>query len=364
MKPTVYQHAPWRTVLILVLCCLGTAHAGTLSLGQPAIQGDQYAFPVALAGADAQVSALDFRVQFDPRVFLPVSAAAGPAALAANKMVSANNPAPGQYVVVMMGLNQATVPGGIVANLVFQRTGDGEGALATTVGITDLTLAGPDGSELAASGSSVSVPLREAKPGETAEGEDPANPDPDADPDPANPDETPADPATPAGERPRDPGTTPARRMLAGAPADNATPPPSADPAALAPARAASAASSNPVAVGSNSNTAVDEGSGGGDVAGVSMPERAGTPGSAGRVVSSLAAKTPAPTSEPGAVKVSGAPGTEAPRPTPEVATPGPGDAALPAPNAQGVLGLPAIGLLALLGVVVLLLLRVWRRSR
>lgn len=214
-------------LLLAMLALPATLHAGTLSLGQPGIQENQYLFPVALAGADAQVSALDFRLQFDPRVFVPVSVSAGPSALAANKMVSANNAAPGQFVVVMMGLNQSTIPGGVVASVLFQRTGDGDGALATTVGISDLTLAGPDGNELSASGSSVSVPLREATAGETTEGEEaPAeapespNPAPTGAPT-ANPPTSPAPQGTATAIAPR--------RLLAGSPADNASGPTTAD---------------------------------------------------------------------------------------------------------------------------------------
>jgi len=214
---------PAFLLLLAALAAPIWAQAGTLSLGQPSVEGTQYVFPVALGGADAQVSALDFRLQFDPRVFVPISATAGPAALAANKMVSANNSAPGQFVVVMMGLNQSTIPSGLVASVLFQRTGDGDGAAATTVGIADLTLAGPDGNELPASGSSVSVPLRESTPADETEGEEEGSSDPDATP------ETPAPTnETPVTESPT--AETPARRMLAGAPADNAEGPTPAVP--------------------------------------------------------------------------------------------------------------------------------------
>ena len=200
-------------------------HAGTLLLGQPMVNGGQFVFPVDLQAGDGQVSALDFRMQFDPQVFQPVSAEAGNAALAANKMVSANYVAPGEYVVVMMGLNQTAMPSGHVATIVMQRVGTEE-LVSSPVSIVDPTLATPDGVELPANGSSVSVPLGGKPP---AEGENAAEGETDT---PETP-ESPQAPAPAPGEAPATPGNPlrpGGRGMIAGLPTDGAATPDRATP--------------------------------------------------------------------------------------------------------------------------------------
>lgn len=241
VAPVVLKTGGVAIKLLAVLSLLAMAaapnvHAGVLSLGQPTIENGQYTFPVELLGADGQVSALDFRIQFDPEVFQPVSAVAGNAALAANKMVSANYAAPGEYVVVMMGLNQTALAAGQVASVVMQRAGDTGDAISTQIAITGPTLAGPDGAELSASGSSLTLPLRDAKPGEEPGGDE-TTPDEEG-PAPVNGDPAKADDA----EAPAPNTSRPAQRarpMLAGSPADNVGPPvaaPQGAPAGVAPA--------------------------------------------------------------------------------------------------------------------------------
>lgn len=193
-------------ILAIALALAPCAWAGSLVLGKPTIQDGQYTFPVSLNGADNQVSSIDFRVQFDPSVFQPVNASAGNSALAANKMVTANYANPGEYVVVMMGLNQSVVPGGPVASVVLQRVGDASATGSTQVAITDPTLAAPDGSELQASGSAFSVNMGGDK--GTPESETPS-------PAPAKDDTTgaAASPATPQTANPGAPQSTPAKGL-------------------------------------------------------------------------------------------------------------------------------------------------------
>lgn len=162
---------PLAVAVIVFLATSPQAFAGVLALGQPTVENGQYTFPVALQGADNQVTALDFRVQFDPTVFLPVSVIPGDAALAGNKVVNANYAAPGQYVVVMMGFNQTTVPGGHVVSVVLQRTGGETESATSQVSITDPTLSRADGTELPVEGSSVAVATGSGKP-QSSEGED------------------------------------------------------------------------------------------------------------------------------------------------------------------------------------------------
>lgn len=197
---------PLLIVLFTILFALSpAARAGTLALGQPQVNGGQYVFPVDLLTDGGQVSALDFRVQFDPQVFQPISAEPGNAALAANKMVSANYAAPGEYVVVMMGLNQTPVPSGHVATVAMQRVGTEE-LVNSMVSIVNPTLATPDGAELPASGSTVSVSLG-GKPQTEGENTPQEGENDNVDPDPASP-------GTPGGEPAATPGKTPPNRVV------------------------------------------------------------------------------------------------------------------------------------------------------
>ena len=196
---------PLAVAVILFLATSPRVFAGVLALGQPTVENGQYTFPVALEGADNQVTALDFRVQFDPTVFLPVSVVPGDAALAGNKVVNANYAAPGQYVVVMMGFNQTAVPGGHVVSVVLQRTGGETESPTSQVSISDPTLSRADGTELPAEGSSVAVTTGSGKP-QSSEGEDSSA---------AEGEDTPNGTETPTAETPK-PASAPAARPTAG----------------------------------------------------------------------------------------------------------------------------------------------------
>lgn len=144
---------PTLLALTAVLAC-GVAAAGSIDLGRPRISDQHYEIPVILRGADGQASAMDFTLEYDPAVFRPVSVAAGPAALQANKQIMANSPAPGRYIVVMSGINQNTVDDGEVARVTLERIGDARGS---SLRVTRPTLAAADGSALSVSGGSRSL---------------------------------------------------------------------------------------------------------------------------------------------------------------------------------------------------------------
>ncbi len=125
--------------LALLLAVVG-ASAGTLRLGTPTVNNNQYTFPVVLQGDAEGVAALDFRLAYDPAVFNPVSAQSGTTALQAQKQVSSNVAAPGEFVVVLMGFNQNTVGAGEVVEVVLEKIGEPSGG-ATTLRIAEPTLA-------------------------------------------------------------------------------------------------------------------------------------------------------------------------------------------------------------------------------
>jgi len=116
--------------------------------------------PVVLQGGDDQVSALDFRLRYDSEVFSPESIVAGPSALRANKVVAANVAAPGEYVVVLMGLNQDTLSSGEIATISLRPVSASEHqGIESQIQIDDATLATWEGQELPSQGDQRSIML-------------------------------------------------------------------------------------------------------------------------------------------------------------------------------------------------------------
>jgi hypothetical protein len=116
-----HRCARWALIGTLAFVLAWVTGAATLRLGPPVIQQNQYTFPVYLQGDTAQVAALDFRLSYDPAVFSPVAAQSGPSAASAQKQVSSNLAAPGEFVVVMMGFNQNSVAPGEVMQIVMEK---------------------------------------------------------------------------------------------------------------------------------------------------------------------------------------------------------------------------------------------------
>ena len=140
----------------LLLIPAAAAVAGTLGIGAWTAEDYEYMVPIVLRSDSDEVAALDFRLRYDPAVFEPIAAEPGVAALQANKMVTANVPVPGEFIVVMMGLNQTTVPSGEVARLALRRIGTpASGASELSVG--DPTLATWEGIELPVQGASATI---------------------------------------------------------------------------------------------------------------------------------------------------------------------------------------------------------------
>lgn len=154
------------------------AMAGTLSLGKPTVESDRYVFPVMYRGEAGEVAALDFRIDFDPAVFQPMSAEAGAAALAAGKQVSANAVEPGQLVVLMMGANRNTVAEGPIAYVAMRQIADPEDGV-TRLTVSDTTFATSEGVEVPSRGSTRAVRMGETDNAESAPEpeEDPLPPD-------------------------------------------------------------------------------------------------------------------------------------------------------------------------------------------
>lgn len=141
----------------LVAPCPGWA--GTLRMDAPSINEDQIIVPVAIEGDVGDgVAALDFYFNYDPAVFEPVGVAVGQAAEAAGKQVHGNLTSPGQYRVVLLGLNQSSVTEGQVAKVVLRRVGQPETGRSELT-ISGSTLSSPDALPIPSSGSTRTVDL-------------------------------------------------------------------------------------------------------------------------------------------------------------------------------------------------------------
>ncbi|MFP4172338.1 MAG: cohesin domain-containing protein [Candidatus Hydrogenedentota bacterium] len=165
-----------RMTRFAILCTatvfLGSlAAAGTLRVGSPSFQGSDVTVPILLEGsADQGVSALDFRLNYDPEVFQPVSASTGAAASDANKQVQANSTRDGEYSVVMLGMNQSTIADGEVASVRFERVSEPASG-RSNVRVSRTTLASADGAEIPSEGGTATIELN----GEEANEDAPAD---------------------------------------------------------------------------------------------------------------------------------------------------------------------------------------------
>jgi hypothetical protein len=136
---------------VSLLLPLQISHAGTLSIGRPVIQNNQYTFPVNLQGNAEGVAALDFRLAYDPAVFSPVSAQIGTSGATAQKQVSSNVAEPGEFIVVMMGFNQNVVEPGTVVQVVLEKIGEPTNGQSELL-INEPTMATYEGVEIDSSG--------------------------------------------------------------------------------------------------------------------------------------------------------------------------------------------------------------------
>lgn len=187
--------------LLFLLLSGGLASANALNLGTPRVENDVYSFPVSLQGSEAAVAALDFRFAYDPSVFRPTGVHAGVRAEQANKLVSGNTSGPGDFRVVVMGLNQSLIGNGEIAWVSLERIGNASGA---ELRIDVPAFATPDGAPLNGQGDLLRLP------GEKPEREE--TPD-DSDTEDDVSDESPSSPTEPDEE-----ATSAQRRPMAGLP--------------------------------------------------------------------------------------------------------------------------------------------------
>ncbi|MCC6796470.1 MAG: hypothetical protein IT366_15225 [Candidatus Hydrogenedentes bacterium] len=183
------------------------AFAGTLRMGVPEVNGNQVVLPVLLEGdTGAGVAALDFTLNYDPAVFTPVRAEASEAAQAARKQVESNEVSPGNYVIMMFGMNQTTLNGGQVAEITLTKKNQ-PASNQSDISIEQTTFASIEGSEIESSGSSQTVTFPPPPADDDGNDPPPANENPPPDNSPAETPKPTIPVDTPDTQAPSVPGT-------------------------------------------------------------------------------------------------------------------------------------------------------------
>jgi len=160
-------------LLLAMLFAVAAFSEGTLQVGSPKVEGNKVIFPIILGGDQAgRVASLDFRLNYDPAVLKPVSTEAGAAATESDKRVMANAKQPGEYIVVMMGMNQTACAPGEVAKVVMERVAESD-PKQWGLDITRQTLSSPEGTVI---DSRVVDPIQAAEPDTTPATEEPKEP--------------------------------------------------------------------------------------------------------------------------------------------------------------------------------------------
>jgi hypothetical protein len=165
MCGTAHSIAAYTLALGVVCLCGGAAraagvHAGA-ALGVPGQTGVRV--PVTLSpGAGEAVAGMQFDVMYAAAVFPVVQAAAGPVAEAAGKQVFWSAPEAGRIRVVVAGLNQNAMAGGVAVNLLFSIAEDApENAYLVALG--NVLLAAPDGKSVPAQPANGAIYVGEAR---------------------------------------------------------------------------------------------------------------------------------------------------------------------------------------------------------
>ena len=184
-----------RACLLIIALSLSASSAigqtGVLELGTPVAVGETIRVPIQLGGDVGNgVSAMDFRLNYDPAVFEPVEVSAGAALQAAGKLVEANVARPGEYAVLIFGMNQSGVTGGEVAQIAL-RVLDKPPSEGSELAITNTTLSLANAQRLPSRGSTRTVSFDGQTPSEPVDVPAPTGPLP-ALPGSDDEDETPA----------------------------------------------------------------------------------------------------------------------------------------------------------------------------
>ena len=143
------------SITVLVLMIVTPVYGqGSLQLGAvTTVENEHVIVPVILGGQPSEgVAAMDFRITYDPTQYRPVTALPGDAAKQVDKLVQANEVRPGEYIVVMMGMNQMTLTGGEVARVELAPVKSGQGY--SSVQLVQPTLSTADGKVMQSAGDS------------------------------------------------------------------------------------------------------------------------------------------------------------------------------------------------------------------
>lgn len=106
-----------RLFLICPLSCV--AWSATLSLSPgPSAPGRSVSLSLSLASSGTSVAGAEWASDYSTGDFASINITAGSSVAAASKQLSCSNPAAGQYVCLVSGLNQDVIPNGVLATAV------------------------------------------------------------------------------------------------------------------------------------------------------------------------------------------------------------------------------------------------------
>lgn len=106
-----------RLFLICPLSCVAWSATLSLSAGSSA-PGGSVSLSLNLASSGTSVAGAEWTLNYSTADFASINITAGSSVTAASKQLSCSNPAAGQYVCLVSGLNQDLIPDGVLATAV------------------------------------------------------------------------------------------------------------------------------------------------------------------------------------------------------------------------------------------------------
>ncbi len=179
------------------------AQQGTVRIGAYSVDGDVVTIPIVLEGdVGVGVAAMDFRLRYDAEVFEPIGIETGQAVADADKLVQTNLVRPGEYIVLMFGMNQTALTSGDLAHVTMRMIEAPEMG-STRLTVSNTTMSTANATALDSRGTGRTIRFDDGLPTEAV----PIEPEPDGEDDAPELDGELSEPGTEDGGQSEDPGT-------------------------------------------------------------------------------------------------------------------------------------------------------------
>jgi len=149
----------FATRLFLICPLSSMAWSAALSLGPGAsAPGGTVSLSLSLASSGSSVAGAEWRLNYSTYDFASISITAGSSVTSAAKQLLCSNPAAGQFVCLISGLNQNVIPDGVLATAVLNVASTST-STSSNVGISVASATDPGGASIAtaATGSRVTI---------------------------------------------------------------------------------------------------------------------------------------------------------------------------------------------------------------